>query len=111
MFQSRFVAYLDSISAYICTVLISIPSSVVELTLDKDAEMDDDHLLVKIKVQELDRIPWNNSEVFEFLWKSFDVSTDDHNDARLSWKLVIPNVLGRGESGLGESLCPYSTNR
>ena len=87
-----------SIAGYLCTVLISVRSSTVELTLDKDAEMGDDHLLIKIKVQELDRVPWNNSEVIEFLWKSFGMSTDDHNDARLSWKLVIPNILGRGES-------------
>ena len=98
MFQSRFFACLDSRTGYLGTVLIFVCSSAVELTLDKDAEMGDDHLLIKIKVQELDRVPWNNAEVIEFLWKSFDVSTDDHNDARLSWKLVIPNVLGRGES-------------
>lgn len=70
----------------------------VDLTLDKDAEMDDDHLLIKIKVQELDRVPWRNSEMLEFLWKSCDMSTDDHNDARASWKCVVSNVLGRGES-------------
>ena len=60
--------------------------------------MDGDHLLIKIKVKELDRVPWNNSEMLEFLWKSFDMSTDDHSDARASWSLKIPNIFGRGES-------------
>ena len=78
-----------------CTIILS---HAVDLTLDKDAEMDDDHLLIKIKVQELDRVPWRNSEMLEFLWKSCDMSTDDHNDARASWKCVVSNVLGRGES-------------
>ena len=26
------------------------------------------------------------------------MSTDDHGDAPASWKCVVPNVLGRGES-------------
>ena len=52
--------------------------------------MDGDHLLIKIKVKELDRVPWNNSEMLEFLWKSFDMSTDDHSDARASWSLRFP---------------------
>ena len=66
--------------------------------MDKDAESDDEHLLIKIKVQELDQLPWKNSEMLEFLWKSFDMSTTDDNEAKASLKFVVPNILGRGES-------------
>ena len=60
--------------------------------------MESDHLLITIKVQELDRVPWRNSEMLELLWKSFDMGTDDHSDARATWRILIPNLLGRGES-------------
>ena len=56
-----------------CAILFQFfllaPLHVVDLTLDKDPESgDDDHLLIRIKVQELDWVPWRNYDALEFLW-------------------------------------------
>ena len=55
-----------------CVILFPFllaPLHVVDLTLDKDPESgDDDHLLIKIEVQELDWVPWKNYDALEFLW-------------------------------------------